>query len=216
MKLTRRTVRRTARHHLNRGLSHQQVFETLARELGFGGTADRHTLNKLAGWLEQLPGIAALKKERGRRWLLVVLLVFLSLSEAWGAMPVITMLGLNELPGRFFFPIVLVMFIYPLIYLILAVLSFGRSMPLYRWIMVIMGLALLKDIPAFSLYFNAERWLFGLIVAIKATALLLAWIIYRGLRNGISIEVESAPGQEANLPGGDDRQGTEANTGSGL
>lgn len=152
------------------------------------------TLNRMAGWIEQIPGVAALKKERWRRLILIVLLSLLAVAEAWSALPVITMLGIQELPGRLLVPIAVVLFIYPLIYLILAVLAAGRSMLLYRWIMVIMLLALLKDIPAFSLYYHAEELFFGMIVAVKVISLLFALLIFRGLRTGINVQIPTGAG----------------------
>jgi len=192
--ISRRSVRRSAHAHFRKGLSHQQVFETLSGEFGFRGTADMITLHRLAKWIEQIPGVAALKKERWRRLILIILLGILAVAEAWSALPTISMLGIQELPARFLIPIAVVLFIYPVIYLILAVLSAGHSMSLYRWIMVIMLLALLKDIPAFSLYYNSGELLFGLIVAVKVISLLIAWLIYRGLRSGISVQVTSGTG----------------------
>lgn len=192
--ISRRSVRRSAHEHFRKGLSHQQVFETLAREFGFRGTADMVTLNRLAGWVEQIPGVTALKKERWRRLILIILLCLLAVTEALNALPVITMLGIQELPGRFLIPIAVVLFIYPLIYMILAVLAAGRSMLLYRWIVVIMLLALLKDIPAFSLYYHAEKLFFGMIVAVKVISLLFAWLIFRGLRTGINVQITTDAG----------------------
>ena len=150
-------------------------------------------LNRLAGWVEQIPGFGALKKERWRRVLLMLMLIFLAIAEAIGAFPVVRMLGIHELSVEFLIPAAFVLFIYPVVYAILAVLSAGRSMYLYRWIVAIMFMALVKDLPAFAVYFNAERLVFGVIVAVKFFSLLLALLIYRGLRSGISIAV--TPGQ---------------------
>lgn len=188
-KFTRRFVRRSARAHLRKGLTHQQVYDTLAGELGFRGTADMRMLNRLAGWIEQVPGFAALKKERWRRALLMGMLIFLAGAEAVGAFPVILMLGIHELSTELLVPAAVFLFIYPAIYAILAILSAGRSMYLYRWIMAIMFIALLKDLPAFSIYFNAEKLMFGLIVAVKFVSLLLAMLIYRGLKSHISVDI---------------------------
>jgi len=146
-------------------------------------------LNRLAGWVEQIPGFTALKKERWRRALLMGMLIFLAVAETVGAFPVILMLGLHELSTELLIPAAFFMFIYPVIYAILAFLSVGRSMYLYRWIMAIMFIALLKDLPAFAVYFNAEQLMFGVIVAVKFFALLLALLIYRGLKSGIIIDV---------------------------
>ena len=47
------------------------------------------TLNRLAGWVEQIPGVTALKKERWRRLILIILLCLLAVAEALNALPVI-------------------------------------------------------------------------------------------------------------------------------
>lgn len=189
-KFSRKKVHRSVHSQLKKGLTHQQVFDKLAGEFGFRGASDMHALQKLAGWIEQIPGMSSLKRERGRRSLLIVLLVLLSVAEAWSALPVITLFGIHELPSRYLFMVLTVLMVYPLIYLILAVLSMGKSMKLYRWIIALMALAFLKDLPAFGLYFHAERWLFGLTMVVKLISVGLAWLIYRRLRSDASVEID--------------------------
>lgn len=164
----------------------------LTREFGLGEKANLTPLHQLARWVSQIPGMAVLRKERGRRSLLITLLVLLAIAESLGVLPVITMFSLNELPPRYLAVALGMLFIYPLIYLILAVLSIGRSVKLYRWIMWLILLAFVKDIPAFSLYFHAERWLFGLQMVIKLATLLLAFLIFRRMKNGSAVNIPDA------------------------
>lgn len=170
----RRRLQQKARKELRTGSSFQQVLDVLEQEFSVISADGEKGLLFLTNVVGKAIGLEALRKERIRRSILFIVLLILALAEAATVLPLITASGVVELKMHYSVPFLFVLLIYPTIYVILAGLSLGTSFNLYKWILLIMSIAIIKDLPAATLYFSQERVIFIIILSLKIVSLILA------------------------------------------
>lgn len=170
----RRRLQQKARKELRTGSSFQQVLDVLEQEFSVISADGEKGLLFLTNVVGKAIGLETLRKERVRRSILFVVLLILALAEAATVLPLITASGVVELKTQYSVPFLFVLLIYPTIYVILAGLSLGTSFNLYKWILLIMSIAIIKDLPAATLYFSQERVIFIIILSLKVVSLILA------------------------------------------
>lgn len=169
----KRKLQQKARKELRTGLSFQQVLDVLEQEFSVISSDGEKGLTFLTHVVGKAIGLEALRKERVRRSILFVVLLLLALAEAATVLPLITASGMVELKMQYSIPFLFVLLIYPTIYVLLAGLSLGTSFNLYKWILLIMTIAIIKDLPAATLYFSQERVIFIIILSLKLVSLIL-------------------------------------------
>lgn len=170
----RRRLQQKARKEIRTGSSFQQVLDVLEQEFSVISADGEKGLLFLTNVVGKAIGLETLRKERVRRSVLFVVLLILALAEAATVLPLITASGVVELKTQYSVPFLFVLLIYPTIYVILAGLSLGTSFNLYKWILLIMSIAIIKDLPAATLYFSQERVIFIIILSLKVVSLILA------------------------------------------
>ncbi len=170
----RRRLQQKARKEIRTGSSFQQVLDVLEQEFSVISADGEKGLLFLTNVVGKAIGLETLRKERVRRSILFVVLLILALAEAATVLPLITASGVVELKTQYSVPFLFVLLIYPTIYVILAGLSLGTSFNLYKWILLIMSIAIIKDLPAATLYFSQERVIFIIILSLKVVSLILA------------------------------------------